>query len=117
MAETRAAANRRIRQEALREQLAEQCRVQHVLENIQKVNDLAAIKVTDYESAEEYLAAVASAKDKASIIKIAMDGQFKLLNKYIPDLKQTELIGDPDNPVEHNHTATIEFIGVPASED
>ena len=34
-------------------------------------------------------------------LKIAMDVKLKLVNKYLPDLKQTELIGDPDQPLTH----------------
>lgn len=97
MAETRQQSNRRIRQEALREQLAEQCRVQHIIEDLRKIDELAAIKFADFENADEYIASVSSAKDKASIIKIAMDGRLKLLNKYLPDLKSVEVVDEDGN--------------------
>lgn len=97
MAETRAQSNRRIRQEALREQLAEQCRVQHILEDIKKLDELSGLKLDDFESAEDYIAEHSVAKDKASIIKIAMDGRLKLLNKYLPDLKSVEVVDEDGN--------------------
>lgn len=33
-----------------------------------------------------------------------------LLKKTMPDLKQTEHVGDPENPIEHNHSINIEFV-------
>jgi hypothetical protein len=40
-----------------------------------------------------------------------------LINKYLPDLKQTELIGDPDQPMEHAHKHKVQFVGVNADSD
>lgn len=97
MAETRQQSNRRIRQEALREQLAEQCRVQHIIEDLKKIDKLASIKYDDYKDEKQYLAEVSSAKDKASIIKVALDGRLKLLNKYLPDLKSVEVVDEDGN--------------------
>jgi len=88
--------NRRIRQEALREQLSNKGLVQKVIEINEKMADL------DKELLPEHVAR----------LKIAMDVNLKLVSKYLPDLKQTELIGDPEQPVEHKHTATITFVGV-----
>ncbi len=70
--ETAAQANRRIRQEALRDQLAEQCRVQHVLVSIEKLEDL-----------DSELAMV-----EVQRIKGAIDSRLKLINKYLPDQKE-----------------------------
>jgi len=78
MAATNAAKNRAIRQEALREQLAEQCRLQHVFDNIRKLEDL-----------EEELE-----PNNFNRIKTANEQRLKLLNKYLPDLKSTELTGE-----------------------
>lgn len=75
--------NRRIRQEALREQLANKGLAQQVLEISEKLNDL-----------DEELDA-----NKIARLKAAADLKLKLVNKYLPDLKQTELIGDPENPL------------------
>ena len=73
--QSRAEANRAIRQQALREQLAEQCRFQHVLDNIQKMEDLA----TEMDSHE------------FNRIKAANEQRIKLIGKYLPDLKSIEI--------------------------
>lgn len=96
MAETRAQINRRIRQEALREQLEAQGHLQHVVDILAKVSNPE--EAIDQEMVHRY--------------KITLDTKLKLIGKFLPDLKSTELTGDPDNPVEHNHT--VEFIGVDA---
>lgn len=70
--------NRAIRQDALREQLAEQCRLQHILENINKLEDLTI----DLEN------------DQVGRIKAANDQRIKLLGKYLPDLKATEVTAE-----------------------
>lgn len=79
-----AAKNRRIRQEALRDQLAAMGLVQHVVDTVKKLNDetieIEPLMVSRY--------------------KIVIDTQLKLITKYLPDLKQTELIGDPESPLE-----------------
>jgi len=79
---TSAAKNRRIRQEALREQLAEQCRLQHIIDGINKLED---------EAVE--LDAV-----MANRIKSGIDSRMKLMNKYLPDLKSVDIEGD----IEHS---------------
>lgn len=95
--------NRRVRQEALREQLSQKGLVQQVLE----ISD----KLADLEGNGDI------PQDHVNRLKIAMDVKLKLVNKYLPDLKQTELIGDPDQPVEHKHAATVTFVGVNANSD
>jgi len=90
--------NRRIRQEALREQLSNKGLVQKVIEINEKMADL------DKELLPEHVAR----------LKIAMDVNLKLVSKYLPDLKQTELIGDPEQPVEHKHSVW-NLVGVPAN--
>lgn len=75
--------NKKIRQEALREQLSNYGLVQQVLEISEKIGDLSQ----DFE------------KDKIDRLKIAADLKMKLVAKYLPDLKQTELIGDPEQPI------------------
>lgn len=75
--------NRRIRQEALREQLSSQKLVEQVVDIAKKIGNL--------DEAME--------PEKVNRLKIAADLNLKLVNKYLPDLKQTELIGDPDQPV------------------
>ena len=78
MPRSRADENRKIRQDALREQLAEQCRLQHILETINKI-----------EAAED-----AQTLNK---LKVANDQRIKLLGKYLPDLKATEITGGGEN--------------------
>lgn len=90
--------NRAIRQDALREQLAEQCRVQHIVDNIKKFEDLDA----ELDAHE------------LNRLKAANDQRIKLLNKYLPDLKQTELIGDENRPVG---IRVWELHGVPGIKD
>ena len=71
--------NKAIRQDALREQLSEQCRIQHIIKNIEKLEDLKS----DLEG------------NDILRIKSANDQRIKLLGKYLPDLKATEITG-PD---------------------
>jgi hypothetical protein len=77
--------NKKIRQEALRDQLANKGLVQQVLEISEKIGDLSQ----DFE------------KDKIDRLKIAADLKMKLVAKYLPDLRQTDLdIGvQEDNPL------------------
>lgn len=78
--------NRKIRQEALRELLANKGLAQQVLEISEKLADL-----------DDELDA-----NKVARLKASADLKLKLVNKYLPDLKQTELIGDPENPLQIN---------------
>ena len=63
MAATRANQNRKIRQDALREQLSNQKLVEKVIDSIKEIDELASINIKDYSSAEEYNADVVAAKD------------------------------------------------------
>ena len=85
MAATRAAQNRKIRQDNLREWLSEKCTLQHLVENITKIETQGGTM-----DAQELNA-----------IKIANDQRIKLINKYLPDLKSTELTGEGGGPVSH----------------
>jgi len=75
MAATKAATNRKIRQEALRDQLSAQGHVQHVIEISNKLYDL-----------DDELDQL-----KITRLKAAADIKLKLITKYLPDLKQIEL--------------------------
>jgi len=86
MADNRATANRRIRQEALREQLSKQKHVEQVIKNIKKMEkEGAAMESTELQA-----------------LRAATDTRLKLVNKYLPDLKQTdiELTGADGDPVQ-----------------
>ncbi len=78
MAKTRAQLNRKIRQDELRRQLAEQCRVQHVLDTIKKIEELDTKQETfSYELAK---------------LKTANEQRLKLIDKYLPNPKQIEIV-------------------------
>jgi|DEB0MinimDraft_6_1074348.scaffolds.fasta_scaffold03492_5 uncharacterized protein YnzC (UPF0291/DUF896 family) len=73
--------NRRIRQEALREQLASQGHIQHVIEILDEVND------PDSEIDQNMLQRK----------KLVVDTKLKLINKYLPDLKSVEVVDEDGN--------------------
>jgi len=77
MARTRAMENRKIRQEALREQLAEQCRMQHLFDNLKKIEELDPDSKTFINELNKY--------------KEANAQRIKLMGFYLPALKQVEL--------------------------
>ena len=92
MAATRANQNRKIRQDALREQLANQKLVEKVIDSINELDKLTS----DQEG-----------KDRAAIIKTGIDARLRLISKYLPDLKSTEITGDSDNPVVVSQPVTF----------
>ena len=81
MAMNKALENRKIRQEALRDQLAAGGHLQYVV-------DIAK----DLSARAEELASTAIAAKKA-----AADIHLKLISKYLPDLKQVEIEGEIDS--------------------
>jgi len=85
--DTRTAAqrNRAIRQEALRDQLSNQKHVEHVVDIIDKLLD-----------ADNELDPT-----QVNRLKIAMEGKFKLINKYLADIKQMDV--DVQADVNHNN--------------
>ena len=90
---TRANANRKVRQEALRDQLTTQGHVQHIVEILDKLSDL------DTELDQLMLARY----------KLVLDTKLKLINKYLPDLKQSEpSLSSPEEGTEKR--ITIEFV-------
>ena len=74
---SRANENRRIRQEALREWLSEKCTAQHLVDNIDKIEKLDVTSDTFKNELDKY--------------KVANDQRLKVLGKYLPDLKQTDM--------------------------
>lgn len=78
MAANKAAKNKAIRQEALREQLSAQGHVQHVIDIASKLN-------------EGHLSLESSA---IQALRAAADIKLKLINKYLPDLKSVEMTGE-----------------------
>lgn len=77
--------NRKAKQEALRDYLESRGLVQHIFELLEKIED----ESTDVDA------------NLLARYKTGIDTRLKLVNKYLPDLKQTELIGDPDQPLTH----------------
>jgi hypothetical protein len=83
---TRANENRRIRQEALREQLSNKQLLQQVILIAEKLEDLDG-KINPENSEIDAL--------KITRLKHSADLKLKLVNKYLPDLKAMEM--DMDN--------------------
>jgi hypothetical protein len=94
MAATNAAKNRAVRQEALREQLSKQKHVEQVIKNIEKM--------------EEQGAAMESVELQA--LKAATENRLKLVDKYLPGLKSTEITGEGGGPIQTD--SIFEFIPV-----
>jgi len=96
MATTRANENRRIRQEALIEQLRAKGLCQQVIESCSKLADL------DQEL------------DSTQVqrLKAANDGRLALVRKYLPDMKAVEntIVGDEERPVVIDAVLDIEAI-------
>ena len=77
MAATSLNKNRAIRQEALREQLSKQKHVEHVIDIAEQLSKQGAIlEPVDVQR-----------------LKAAADIKLKLISKYLPDLRSTELTG------------------------
>lgn len=98
MAATNAAKNRAIRQDSLREMLSKKCTVEQVLRNVKKMEEQGK----EMESVE------------LQALRAATDTRVKLLNKYIPDLKSMELVGDGGGPIEVDQDWRVEFINAPS---
>ena len=87
MAKTKAHTNRAIRQEALRDQLSSQKHVQQVTKIYKKMAKLKPSKNAAF-TLNKYCKMV--------------DIQFRLINKYLPDIKQTEITGEDGGPLTIN---------------
>ena len=99
--QTVAQANRAIRQESLREQLSAQGHVQQVIKNINKIE---CLDVDD-----------SAFNNSVTKLKVANEQRLKLINKYLPDLKATELTGEGGDAIELDHF--VEIVIVDPSED
>jgi hypothetical protein len=78
MAANNPAKQRAMRQEQLRTYLSEKCRLEHVIDNIIKMEKEGASMETN----------------ELNAIKYATDARLKLINKYLPELKATEVTGE-----------------------
>lgn len=77
MAKTRAQRERGIRQDELRAYLAERGRVDYVFDNIEKIEEL------DPETEQFF-------DKRLQQLKIANEQRIRLLNKYLPDMKEEQ---------------------------
>ena len=73
-------ANRAVRQETLREWLSQKCTTQHLVDNIQKIEALD-------DTSETFV-------NQLNKLKTANEQRLKVMNKYLPDLKSTEITGE-----------------------
>jgi|SaaInlStandDraft_1057018.scaffolds.fasta_scaffold319792_1 hypothetical protein len=90
---SRAKANRKLRQDALREYLSERGSVQYLLDLIEKVDALDTTHLNfDKELAK---------------LKVSIDQRQKLLGRYLPELKATEVDLQADVTVDHPEAIRI----------
>lgn len=89
MAKTRAQENRAIRQEAQREQLSNQKHIEKVIENIKEIEKLDFFQKGDGDEIDYKLCQ--ANKFRLDALKVANEQRLKLINKYLPDLKQQEI--------------------------
>lgn len=94
MAETRAQTNRRIRQEALREQLANGKHVEHVIDIVNEMRE-PGVEITSLELQKN---------------KLIIDTKLALIKKYLPDVKQIELTGEDGEAIKTDSKFTIEVV-------
>ena len=88
MAKTAAQKNRAIRQTELREYLASRGSLSYILDNIEKIEELDVSSETfDKELTKR---------------KIANEQRIRLLNKYLPDIKEEHIINEDAAPIVVN---------------
>jgi len=91
MGATVAAKNRKVRREELRAYLAERGKLDYILDNIEKIENLD----TNLDVNE------------LNRLKTANDQRIKLLSKYLPDVKAVEVTGEEGEPIQAR--ASIEW--------
>ena len=91
-----AAKNRKIRQDALREQLQAYGLIGQVLRDIEKLDDLGdperVAKLVKEKGIEVATAELSQDATRLAAIKSAMDGRMKLLNKILPDARENQIV-------------------------
>lgn len=92
MGATVAAKNKKVRQEALREQLSNGGHVQHVIDIAKKLN-------------EQHLELESS---QIQALRASADIKLKLIGKYLPDLKAMELTGEDGGAIKTE--STVEWV-------
>lgn len=96
MATTRANENRKIRQDTLREWLSEKCTAQHLVDNIGKIEKLDPESNTFKNELDKY--------------RVANDQRIRVMSKYLPDLKSTELTGEGGGAVQVDNDWVVEVV-------
>lgn len=96
MAKTRAQENRAIRQEALREWLSEKCTAQHLIDNLNKIEQLDPADETFRNQLDKH--------------KVANEQRLKIMNKYLPDVRTVELTGEAGEAIKV--ASSFEFVPV-----
>lgn len=86
MAETRAQQNRKIRQEALREQLSKQKHLEQYVETLEKMSELDV-----YDD---------KFTNSLTKLKTINEQRLKIIDKYLPSEKPVEVSGDAENPLQ-----------------
>jgi len=92
---SRSNANKRIRQEALRQWLSEKCTAQHLVDNIEKIEGL--------DSASETFS------NDLSKLRTANEQRLKILDKYLPSIKPIELSGEDGESLKIDQTWVIKI--------
>lgn len=90
---------RALKQSELRLQLSERCRITHIIDNIEKIEDVNGALNPANALME---------KPEFDRLKSANDQRIKLLGKYLPDLKAMELSQSLDNPLFESSNESIE---------
>ena len=90
MAGSTASKNRKLRQDSLREFLSVKCTVQHVIDNIEKIERLE-LKDNGEEGQEVDYKELQHLQFQMKKLQTANDQRLKLVNKYLPDLKMQEI--------------------------
>jgi hypothetical protein len=93
MAATVAAKNKKVREEALREQLRQKGLHTQVINIAEKLE-------------KQHLELESSA---IQALKASADLKMRLINKYMPDVKSVELSTDPESPLEFTEITTEEL--------
>ena len=105
MAKTRAQINRAVRQEQLRDYLSNLKLTHQVIDIAKNIQDLAYKQAEDFNSEDEYVTHVKTAKDKCAMLKMSADLNLSLIKKYMPDLQHQDI------NVEATHTVLGSLIG------
>lgn len=88
MAKTAAQKNRAIRQSELRDYLSSRGSVTYILDNIEKIEQLDTASETFDKDLTKH--------------KVANEQRLRLLNKYLPDMKEEHIINDQAAPIVVN---------------